>query len=334
MNQLGRMALAAASLAGAGAAAAQEDFGRFEGDPVGRRFSDGPCVFFELGAPFTFHAPAALDWTVPADRVVNGADIPPIFFGLVGRPYDPDVFPASVVHDHYVVTRERTSAETHEAFWLALRAKGVSATRARAMFWAVVFSNPDWDVGVPGDRPLVCNPRLMVAGLNAQAAPPPPVPRVEVDFADPAQATAALAKLTAVMRMLETTDGTIVDVLSTGPVPSDTESLIAHATYMRGLVANVGRAEVRDFGLGASWLGVGPEDVPVWPNGVPDYEALVGFTELEERTAGEPVRAAFLLRPEDLAALAEEQGLGDVVFLGPVPEPSPAAASPPAAADP
>lgn len=327
-----RRAAAALALLAAAPAWGQEEFGRFQGPPRGEFVQTTPCAFFRLAAALTFEAPGGEGWTAPAEAVVNGADIPQIAYWLVGRPFDPDLFPASVIHDRYAMTRERPAADTHWAFYLGLRAGGVPESRASLILWTVSLARPDWPVGQANDAPLVCNRRLDGAVFRSSRPARPAVPATEVDFSDAAQAAAALSKMAAILITLETTGGEILDVLSTGPVPADPESVAAHAALLRALIANAGRAEVGTLGLAASWQGIDPGAPPTWAGGLPDHDALPAFADLPDPGAP-PGEAPFLLRAQDLPLIAEALGVAEVPLLGPVPPPD-AAVPPPAAAPP
>lgn len=55
---------------------------------------------------------------------------------------------ASIIHDKYCDTRERTAHDTHRNFYYGMRASGVSPSKAKLMYWAVRTFGPSWTIEV------------------------------------------------------------------------------------------------------------------------------------------------------------------------------------------
>lgn len=276
-----RAAVAAAALVLASCAGLPGEggpWGRFQGSPTGRFVEAEPWNLFELSEDFTYEAPDGTPWTATVGSVTDGATIPPILWSAVGGPYEGRYFFAAVIHDHYVGTKERASADTHRAFYTGMRSRGVLEAQAKLMYWAVLAFSEDW----------------AVAGARNATLP-------AVDFADRAERALALSKFAAVARTLETTGGAILDVLPSGNVSADLASLEANARFVRTAIAGEGGATLRraappDLGLGAAWEGIGPGAIEPWPGGaLPRYDALPTLAE-------SPGAEAFVLDDPSLAA--------------------------------
>ena len=110
------------------------NFGRFSVGPDGRFVPATPRPKFKLLADFAFEDPRGRLWKVPAGVEVDGASIPRIFWTLFGGPFEGNYIHASVVHDHFCVTRTRSAQSTHETFYLGMRANGVPDSTAKKMY--------------------------------------------------------------------------------------------------------------------------------------------------------------------------------------------------------
>lgn len=93
---------------------------------------------------FSFHDDAGEVWVAPAGTVIDGASIPQMFWRTFGPPFVGKYRYASVVHDHYCATKERTSKKTHRMFYEACLAGGVSRRKAKMMHWAIKRFGPKW----------------------------------------------------------------------------------------------------------------------------------------------------------------------------------------------
>ncbi|WP_193177666.1 DUF1353 domain-containing protein [Oricola nitratireducens] len=119
--------------------------GHFIGDVDVRWLSNpGPDRVMELTAPFAYVDPSGKHWNVPSGAKIDGASIPQIFWTAFGPPFVGDYRRASVVHDHYCVTRTETDKETHRMFRDACRTGGVPAIKASAMYAAINLGGPHW----------------------------------------------------------------------------------------------------------------------------------------------------------------------------------------------
>lgn len=123
-------------------------FGNFEGLPVNVTFVevDGgeghrPGRLID---PITYNGPEARAWPVPGGSWLNGASIPRPLWPIVGSPYTGAYLEASIVHDHYCITKDRSWRDTHRMFHDAMRCSGVGKMRASVMFYAVYRFGPRW----------------------------------------------------------------------------------------------------------------------------------------------------------------------------------------------
>lgn len=97
-----------------------------------------------LMEPFTFIDLAGKTWAVPAGITINGASIPRAFWTMVGSPYTGNYRRASVVHDHYCVTKSAGWREVHRMFFHAMVAGGVPELDAKVLYAAVYAGGPRW----------------------------------------------------------------------------------------------------------------------------------------------------------------------------------------------
>ncbi len=123
-------------------ALADARYGTFEGRLVAEFLPDGENV--QLVEKFTFVDSNGQSWEVPAGSQTNGASIPQ-FLWVAYPPFTGKYRVAAVVHDHYCVTKKRTWQQVHRVFYDAMRAVGVEATVAKAMYAAVYAFGPRWE---------------------------------------------------------------------------------------------------------------------------------------------------------------------------------------------
>ena len=152
-----------------------EEFGRYEGLPPQLELLDDGRMA-RLLSPISYVAANDEAWPVPADTVVDGASIPRLFWTLIGGPFEGKYRNASIVHDCYCDTRERSSRGTHRMFYSAMRCSGVSPTKAKIMFYAVYRFGPRWPDG----------------GLETMAAPIQPAQADPLTFVADAQSISLL----------------------------------------------------------------------------------------------------------------------------------------------
>lgn len=90
-------------------------------------------------------------WTVPKNTIVDGASIPKMFWTTVGGPYEGKYRNASVVHDHYCVTKTETWQDVHLMFYNACITGGTAIIKAKVMYSAVYVGGPRWDIVIQKD---------------------------------------------------------------------------------------------------------------------------------------------------------------------------------------
>jgi hypothetical protein len=125
-------------------------FGSYEGTPAQIELDDNGRSARLLRA-ITYHSPTQMDWPVPVDAWLDGASIPRAFWTIIGGPFEGKYRAASIVHDHYCITRTRTWRDTHRMFHDAMRCSEVSKAQATVMYYAVYRFGPRWsDPGLEG----------------------------------------------------------------------------------------------------------------------------------------------------------------------------------------
>jgi hypothetical protein len=119
----------------AGALEGSEAFGRYEGTPAQIELDDDGRSA-RLLREITFYSPEGSEWFVSVDAWLDGASIPRAFWTIIGAPFEGKYRAASIVHDHFCITRDRSWRETHRMFHDAMRCDamrcGAAASRRRA----------------------------------------------------------------------------------------------------------------------------------------------------------------------------------------------------------
>lgn len=115
---------------------------RYEGVPIVELL---PGRNIKLKSPLVFIDDAETRWSVPAEAVVDGASIPRAFWSIVGGPLDGDYRDASIIHDWYCDRRTSTWQATHRVFFDAMLTSGVGPTKAKIMYYAVLWGGPRWE---------------------------------------------------------------------------------------------------------------------------------------------------------------------------------------------
>ncbi len=212
-------------------------FGEFEGRPQGE-FLPGPDrPLFKLHAPFVYHDPNGLDWTAPANEVIDGATIPWPAWSIVGGPFSGNYLNAAVIHDYYCCTKSREYYSTHHTFWLGMRAAGIGSVKADIMWAAVRVMGPEkWSVDPSAIPPVPCNTETIAVGNI-------------FDPASPETKSKAVAKLTAMARTLATTDGVALDVVEGHVIETETPEADAHLAFLQ-------EALLKGFDVQASKVGL------------------------------------------------------------------------------
>ncbi|MEM8553729.1 MAG: DUF1353 domain-containing protein [Pseudomonadota bacterium] len=244
---------------------AGEYFGAFGPGPSGEFRQGDRWQELVLDSEFAFEDPNGLMWVTPEGIAVNGASIPPIFWSLIGGPFSGLYLKASVIHDHYVVTQERTSHDTHRNFYYGMCANGVPPWKANTMYWAVRTFGKHWilEAESPVGDPLGWNVTLARARSELREA------HVEI----------ARQSLLEVARTQKTSGGQILRITLDGAIESTLEGLDADADLTRRILAltipelnseNVIPAQTimqATSGLQDN-IELTLENLPVWPEGV------------------------------------------------------------------
>jgi hypothetical protein len=123
------------------------------GVSAAQAFSGNPAVELQPGGrtvkllrDFSFKDSKGLEWLVPAGAIVDGASIPPALFSLTGGALDGPYRNASIIHDHYCVTRSRPWRAVHRVFYEGMVVGGVDNLKAKLMYFAVHKFGPRWEV--------------------------------------------------------------------------------------------------------------------------------------------------------------------------------------------
>jgi len=203
----GSLVLALVTVAWAGGAAT----GRFLSDPVARWEPDGRTM--TLIESFEYIDANERSWHVPSGVRVDGASIPPLFWSLIGGPFDGQYRNASIIHDYYCDNRQRRWEDVHRVFYEAMLTSGVSKSKASLMYKAVERFGPRWDE--PQVDPKCLRPdgsfNFDACTENSDPTPSPAqMPRLAKDdlmhFADDMQGSADPADLAKLRELAETID--------------------------------------------------------------------------------------------------------------------------------
>lgn len=116
---------------------------QFNGRLVAEFLDDGRKV--RLLESYTYVDPSGEVWKVPKGTVVDGASIPRAFWTIIGGPFEGKYRNASVVHDYFCVTKDRSWKSVHRMFYDAMRESGVERLRAKVMYYAVYYFGPRWE---------------------------------------------------------------------------------------------------------------------------------------------------------------------------------------------
>ena len=103
---------------------------------------DGRCM--QLLEAFSFIDSAQKTWKTLDHSVVDGASIPPVFWSIVGGPYEGRYRNASVVHDVECDLRRERWQDVHRMFHEACIAGGVRRLKALLLYAAVYLFGPKW----------------------------------------------------------------------------------------------------------------------------------------------------------------------------------------------
>jgi hypothetical protein len=306
--------LALLPVLGGVAAGKAEFFGQFSTGPEGEFIDTQPRPLFKLKKDFKFTDPNGLEWLVPAAAEVDGASIPQAFWSFIGGPFSGAYLKASVIHDHFCVTKERTAHDTHRDFYYGMRASGVAPWKASLMYWAVETFGPSWTIEKRVVTRRTCSTKGPV--LTCEAAPA--IEDVKVvtegpDLADPEVLSIALAKFTSVARTLKTTDGASLDVGSNGVVQASDQSIEDNAATLRGaLTAKSYRTDPAVLGVLSEVKPGYVDDISIWSNGqLPIYSQAPSLQGIDQ---DHKVQSGFRLEPGDLSIIDKQIDLAPQVF--------------------
>jgi hypothetical protein len=93
---------------------------------------------------FTYKDPSGKLWTALKGTKIDGASIPRILWSVIGSPFTGGYRDASVIHDYYCQSKIEPWEATHDMFYYACLAGGVSETKAKTMWSAVYAAGPRW----------------------------------------------------------------------------------------------------------------------------------------------------------------------------------------------
>lgn len=219
-------------------ASADEYFGKFLDQLKGIFIADAkPRPQFKIDLDFRFEDPNGLLWLTPSGTHVDGASIPQFFWSIIGGPFEGPYINASVIHDHYCRTKERTAHDTHRNFYYGMMASNVPKWKANLMHWAVSTFGPSWKL----ERRVVMSQKCINAGANnktctsVQTIEMVTVSEPPVDLTNPEVLALAISKTNAVARTLLTSKGKILDVSSAGQVNATLASIESNASNYRKL---------------------------------------------------------------------------------------------------
>ncbi len=219
-------------------ASADEYFGKFLDQLKGVFIANAkPRPQFKIDQDFRFEDPNGLLWLTPSGTHVDGASIPQFFWSIIGGPFEGPYINASVIHDHYCRTKERTAHDTHRNFYYGMMSSKVPEWKADLMHWAVSTFGPSWKLEIR----VVMNQKCITTGANNKTCTS--VPTIEmvtvseppVDLTNPEVLALAISKTNAVARTLLTSKGKVLDVSSGGQVNATLASIESNAANYRKL---------------------------------------------------------------------------------------------------
>ncbi|WP_393936236.1 DUF1353 domain-containing protein [Aeromonas rivipollensis] len=214
----------------------EENFGDFL-DSLKGKFDQNakPRPTFTLDSNFRFRDPNGVMWTTPSGTEVDGASIPQALWSLIGGPFEGSYINASVIHDYFCKTKEKTSHDTHRNFYYGMRATNVPEWKAKLMYWAVETFGPSWTL----ERKVVFKQSCL--NTSTESSTCTSVPSIEVvavsadpiDLSDPVIFAAAVNKTNAVARTLLTSNGKYLDTTDVGIVSATEKNITNNSMKYR-----------------------------------------------------------------------------------------------------
>lgn len=136
------------------------EYGNFPEPPQTQWLDDGRRMI--LLRDFSFIEPSGITWKATAahkpvqegDLTIDGASIPPIFWSVIGGPYEGLYRNASIVHDaECTAPYKHRWQDVHRMFYRASRAGGTSEKVAKLIFSAVWHFGPRWQLAADSYSP-------------------------------------------------------------------------------------------------------------------------------------------------------------------------------------
>lgn len=119
--------------------------GKFFGEPVTKWLSEeGEDISMMMIEPFMYQDDRGLNWYAPKGAIINGASIPRKLWSIMGSPFTGDYRNASIIHDVYCNSKERSFERTHQVFCEMMRDLGVNPIKRKLMGFAVKRFGPKW----------------------------------------------------------------------------------------------------------------------------------------------------------------------------------------------
>jgi hypothetical protein len=108
---------------------------------------DGKALYTLLD-DFGYVDPNGKRWQAKLGLETDGATIPPVFWPIVGHPFEGLYVKAAVIHDYYCLEqhRYREWEKVHHVFHEGMITNGVNSIKAALMFYAVWRFGPRWRV--------------------------------------------------------------------------------------------------------------------------------------------------------------------------------------------
>ena len=257
-------------------AIADEYFGKFLDQLKGEFLADAkPRPQFKIEKKFRFEDPNGLLWSTPRGTKVDGASIPQFFWSIIGGPFEGAYINASVIHDHYCRTKERTAHDTHRNFYYGMMASNVPEWKADLMHWAVSTFGPSWKL----ENRVVMNQTCISSGVNDNVCTNTPtiemvtVSEPPIDLTNPEVLALAISKTNAIARTLLTSEGKILDVSSTEKINATLASIESNAANYRKLFQSKDIVEqTHSLGLLSQSSQTSLTSIQPWSNNkIPDY---------------------------------------------------------------
>lgn len=115
---------------------------KFSGLPKTEWLEDGRRV--RLLEDFSFTDSKGHLWHVPKGTVCDGSSIPRFLWSIIGSPFVGKHRFASIVHDHFCVTKSMPHKQVHRMYFEACVCGGVNKIKARLMLTGIKIGGPKW----------------------------------------------------------------------------------------------------------------------------------------------------------------------------------------------